>query len=248
MRKFYQFALLLLITLVIAGCAGYRFGYRNFSGPVEPQPESRQQEGAQVLDDGTVVQTLGRLEIGLRPMTDDELNRQFPEASTGGLNSTNPYTYGDWRPSGQDWTPSRFTVFRLKVKNYEFPKMEVDPLKAELISSDGRHYEPFSFLELENYFYRYATGYAGNKYEDFDARTDILRQNTYRKGVIFSGQEPSIGYVVFPPLHSDVTDFTITLKDIVLEFDYRNEPVRTTDLTFHFQREIYQARQPMTSR
>jgi len=242
-RISHRFGLYLVFSLLSAGCA--HFGYRHFSGPVEPASEDRQQKGVVVMDDGTVVHSLRRLEVGLKPMSDEELNRQFLDASKGGVTATNPYTYGDWHPSGEKWTPSRFTVFRLKVKNYEFPKMEVDPLKAEIVTSNGRRYQPFSILELQNYFYRYAIGYAGNKYQRFDARVDILRQSLYRKDMIFSGQE-QVGFIVFPPLHPDVEDFSVRLKDIVLEFDYRNEPVKSTDLTFRFHRETYQARHPIT--
>ena len=227
-----------LSFILSAGCGA--FGYRTFSGPVQPAPEEAQGKGVAVMDDGTVKHSLGRLEIGLRPMTDEELNRQFQIASKEGVN---PYTYGDWRPSGEKWTPSRFTVFRLRVKNYEFPKMEVDPLKAEIVASNGRRYKPFSRLDLENYYARYAIGYAGNTYRKFDKRKDILMRTFYQKTPIFSGQEQE-GYIVFPPLHPDVESFSVHLKEIVLRFNYRNEPLETVDLSFHFQREVYKAREP----
>ena len=215
-------------------------GYRSFSGPVQPAPEEAQGKGVAVMDDGTVKHAIGRLEIGLRPMTDEELNRQFPLASKEGVN---PYTYGDWRPSGEKWTPSRFTVFRLSVKNYEFPKMEVDPLKTEMVTSNGRKYTPFTMLELKNYYTRYAIGYAGNTYKRFDERKDILTKTLYQRVPIFSGQE-QVGYIVFPPLHPDVESFSVHLKEVVLKFDYRNEPLETVALSFHFRREVYRAREP----
>ncbi|HID11129.1 MAG TPA: hypothetical protein EYP17_07490 [Candidatus Latescibacteria bacterium] len=238
MSRIYRLGLYWLGLLSVAGCGA--LGYRYFPGPVQPVPEEAQEKGVVVMDDGTVKHSIGRLEIDIRPMTDEELNRQFPTATRKGVN---PYTYGYWRPSGEEWTPSRFTVFRLKVKNYEFPKIEVDPLKAEIVASNGRRYRPFSILELENYFYRYAIGYAGNKYGEFRERMDILNSTLYEKVPIFSGQERE-GYIVFPPLHPDVRDFTVYLREVVLRFDYRNEPLETVDLSFHFQREVYKAREP----
>jgi hypothetical protein len=207
---------------------------------VQPAPERAQGKGVAVMDDGTVKHSLGRLEISLRPITDEELNRQFPSASE---ERVNPYTYGDWSPSGEKWVPSRFTVFRLTVKNYEFPRMEVDPLKAKIVTTNGRRYGVFSLLELDNYYTRYAIGYGGNTYKEFNERKGILTQTFYRKGPIFSGQE-QVGYIIFPPLHPDVDDFSVHLKGIVLRFDYRDEPTETVDMSFHFQREIYKALEP----
>jgi hypothetical protein len=186
------------------------------------------------MDDGTVKHSLGRLEIGLKPMADEELNRQFSKVTKEGLN---PYTYGTWRPMGETRTPCRFTVFHLKVKNYEFPKMEVDPIKAEIVTSNGRKYGPFSLLELDNYFCRYAGAYAGNSYQGFRVRMDILNKTLYHKDVVFSGQEQE-GYIVFPPFPPDVTDFTVHLREVVLRSDYKNEPLETVDLSFHFEREV----------
>ena len=228
--------------LLSSGCSA--LGYRSFSGPVQAASERVQGEGAAVMDDGTVRHSVGRLEIAVRPMTDAELNRQFPTASE---ERVNPYTYGDWQPSGESWTPSRFTLFRLNVKNYEFPKMEVDPLKAEIVASNGRRYRPFTMLELENYYTRYAIGYAGNTYARFDERKDILTKTLYQKLPIFSGQE-QVGYIVFPPLHPDVERFSVHLKEVVLKFDFRNEPLETRDLSFHFRRELYRAREPGIAR
>ena len=224
---------LLWALLIAAGCA-VPMGYRYLPGPVSSVSGKGQAEGAVVMDDGTVNHSLGRLVIGLKPMTDEELNRQFPTVTKEGLN---PYTYGTWRPMGERHTPGRFTVFHLKVKNYEFPKLEVDPIKAEIVTSNGRKYEPFSLLELDNYFCRYAEAYAGNPYRGFRVRMDILNKTLYPKDMVFSGQEQE-GYIVFPPFPPDVTDFTVHLREVVLRFDFRKEPLETVDLSFHFEREV----------
>ena len=240
MRNLYY----LFLSILIVGCGGHWFGYRNFVGPVRPVPDEQQGKEMRVSDDGTVTYVQERLEIGIQPVSDTELNATFAAASKGAVTSTNPYTFGDWTPPGEEETPSRFTVIRLKVKNYQFPKMSVDPLKAEIVTSNGRWYKPFNITELENYFYRYSIGYAGLEDTRFERRKDILKQTMYEDVPIFSGQEKE-GYMLFPHLHDDITAFSVHLKDVVLEFDYRNEPIKTIgNLVFNFQREVYKARQP----
>ena len=54
-----------------------------------------------VLDDGTVTFALNRLEVSVRPMTDEELNRQYPTQSNnasgpGDEVPSNPFTNGNW--------------------------------------------------------------------------------------------------------------------------------------------------------
>ncbi|MXW77709.1 MAG: hypothetical protein F4Z57_01725, partial [Gemmatimonadetes bacterium] len=60
-----------------------------------------------IQDDGLITYSFERLEIGLRPMTDAELNRKFPQQSTQGPVSTNPYTFGNWKRMGEEWTPPK---------------------------------------------------------------------------------------------------------------------------------------------
>lgn len=222
----------ILVNLFLSNC-----GYRYHVGNLEPVAEKGQMTGMVVKDDGTVVFVKERLEISLRPMTDEELNRQFASYSAKGTDSANPYTFSDWKDPEADKTPSRFTVFYLKVKNYTYPKMQVDPLKMRIISDNGREYYPMSLLDLDNYYLAYAIGYAGNKHELYEERTDILKKSLYQADMVFSGQEVD-GYVVFPVLHEDVRHIRVQLKDAMLRFDFRNEPVETTDVEYAFEREI----------
>ena len=67
-----------LVLLVLVGCGRY------FPGPIEPAPENRQEVYASVEDDGTIIAVFNRLEVSLRPMTDEELNRQFADYSAAG--------------------------------------------------------------------------------------------------------------------------------------------------------------------
>ena len=54
---------------------------------------------------------------------------------------------------------------------------------------------------------------------------------------IFSGQETE-GFVVFPVLHPDVSDIEVQVLDVILRFDFRNEPVETTNISYKFVRDI----------
>jgi hypothetical protein len=191
-----------------------------------------------VDDDGTITFIKNRLEIGLRPMTDEELNRQFAAASKGGRWSTNPYTFGDWSPGREEKPPQRFAVFRLKVKNYAYPKIEIDPLKSRIVSENGRKYDALDLLTLREYYYPFVIGYGGNAYARFEERKDILTRTMYSGGLVFSGQEQE-GYMVFPKLHEDVRALTVFLEDIVLRFDAADRPLEQLDLEFRFHRDVH---------
>ena len=78
-------------------------------------------------DDGSITFTRDRLSINLKPMTDDELNRLNAASADPSLN---PYTFGEWTAPGDEHTPPRFTIFRLTVNNYQYPKIQIDPLSA----------------------------------------------------------------------------------------------------------------------
>ena len=201
-----------------------------------------------VGDDGSVTYSYERLDIGLRPMPDEALNRQFPLHSQQGPVSTNPYTYGDWRPLGESFTPPKYTVFLLEITNYAYPKVRVDPDAIELASatSSYRRYAALKLPELLEYYYAHIQGYAGNAFLRFKERQDILVRTLYSGEMLFSGQETS-RFVVFPKLPPDVVEFTVHLRRIALRFNYRDEPVEEMGLAFHFRREVYKGYQPPPS-
>ncbi|MBI2505014.1 MAG: hypothetical protein HYW07_17485 [Candidatus Latescibacteria bacterium] len=228
---------LALLALFAAGCAQY------FPGPVHPLPESRQSQRMVVQDDGTVSYVQDRLELSLRPLSDAELNRAFPEQSFRGAASTNPYTYGNWTPLGEERTPPRFAVFLLKVKNYAYPKVRVNPVEVALRSESGRVYKALTFLELSEYYRAHALAWAGNAYRKYSEQRDALKRTLYEEKMVFSGQEDQ-GYIVFPPLAEDVTQFSVTLKDVALRFNYADEPVEILELNYGFAREVYRGFQP----
>ena len=219
-----------LLLLFGSGC-----GYTYYASPL--RPADGQEEAVTVADDGSVTYAQGRLEVRLRPLTDEELNRQFASHSRSGPESTNPFTFGDAELGEGGEGQPRFTVFHLNVKNYAFPRVQIDPTQIRLAADNGREYWTLDVRQLENYYRVYVLGYRGNEYDRHQERLDLARGNMFRQEVIFSGQEVE-GYIVFPVLHPDVSQVEVTIYDTVLRFDYRNEPVETVDIRYRFERDV----------
>lgn len=218
--------------LAVAGCA-----YRYFAEPLEPAADMAAAPQMQVSDDGTVTFVRDRLEISLRPVTDEELNRQFAVHSQQGIFSANPYTFGNWADPEVGHGEPRFTVFRVKIKNYMFPKLRLDPLTTRITAQNGRTYAALSLAELEAYYQKFVTGYAGNSYGLFKERLSLLRSTMYPGDMVFSGQEAE-GFLVFPVLHPDVSHIRVQLRHVTLRFDVWDEPVEQIDIGYAFARRI----------
>ena len=231
MRRFWILGLL----AALEGCGRY------FAGPLHPS--AQQASSVEVNDDGSVTYSLNRLSISLQPMSDAQLNRQFANISAQGAASTNPYTFGNWQPRGERLTPARFAVFRLKVSNYEYPKVLIDPLKITLTTANQRRYEALSFAQLYEYHQAYWQGRTGQGREQFKDRTELLRRTLYKGDMVFSGQE-SEGYVVFPVLPDDVKALQVHIADIAVRFNYTEQPSETANISFSFEREVAHAMQP----
>ncbi|MBT4501161.1 MAG: hypothetical protein HOC74_25750 [Gemmatimonadetes bacterium] len=212
-------------------------GYHFWVGDLTPVDGEEQSPGITVSDDGTVTFVKERLELAVRPLTVEELNRQLPGRSVGGIESTNPYTYGDWKDPKTGQIPERFTVFLLKVKNYSYPKVQVDPMMVSLTTDVGMTYLPLGKLDLETFYRPYITGYAGVPFLRFKERESVARATLYPPDMVFSGQEKE-GYLVFPSLHHQVRTVQLNLSDVVLRFDFRDEPLETIDVEYGFHREI----------
>jgi hypothetical protein len=226
---------LLAAVLVMSGCG------RFYPGPL--QPTSQQASEMTVNDDGSVTFSLDRLAITLQPMTDAQLNRQFAGASAQGAKSTNPYTFGNWKPTGDEWTPPRFNVFLITMSNYQYPKVLLNPLNATITTANNRQYQAFSFAQLDEYFRAYWLGRTGQGRERFENRTDLLRRTLYSSSMVFSGQEEK-GFVVFPALHDDVEKVEVHIEDIALRFNYAGQPVESIDIDFSFEREVFRGYEP----
>ena len=234
------FTPLLLVGLLFLGCS-----YRYYAEDLKPMSEAEQGANKTVADDGTVSYNQARLEISLRPMTDAELNRQFSAYSNEGPNSQNPYTFGNSTYFRTGDTPQRFTVFRMYVSNYEYPKVYLDPKKVYITTPNGRKYYALRFEQLSIYYRRYVgsgiggnePGMPGNAMFTWKEREGILRRTMFPDEEVFSAQENE-GYIVFKPLASDVEELTVHIPDVVVRFDYKGDPIEDVDVEMHFEREI----------
>ena len=243
-------SLLCAVPLLVAGC-GHELGYRHFAGPILPAAGLDESEEFVVRDDRSITFVKDRLEITVLPLTVEMLNRQLAGHSQKPdgfhepnpyLTPTNPYTYGDWKPGWEEDYPTRFTVFALKVKNYAYPKVRLDPSSIEITVPNGRRYESYTRLALDEYYSTYAIGYAGNTFLPFRERRDLILRTLYPADeMVFSGQEKE-GFIAFAPLASDVEAFDVWIEGMVLRFDYRDQPVETIDITYSFTREVYLAK------
>ena len=140
-------------------------------------------------------------------------------------------------------TPPRFTVFRLKVNNYQYPKVRIDPQLAHISTANNRQYGALSFGQLYSYYRSYWLGRTGQGRQDFQTRTDVLKRTLYTGAVVFSGNEEQ-GFIVFPVLDEDVSDIRVHIDGVALRFNYADEPVETVDLDFSFKRDILRGYTP----
>ena len=234
------FTPLLLVGLLFLGCS-----YRYYVEDLKPISEAEQGANKTVADDGTVSYRQARLEISVRPMTDEELNRQFSAYSNEGPDSRNPYTFGNSTYFRTGDTPQRFTVFRMYVSNYEYPKVYLDPKKVYITTSNGRKYYALRQEQLSIYYRRYvgggtggdAPGMPGNARSVWQERTGILARTMFRDEEVFSAQVNE-GYLVFKPLAPDIDELTVHIPDVVVRFDFKGDPLEDVDVEMHFEREI----------
>ncbi len=231
---------LLWALLLFSGCS-----YRYYAEDLKPMSEAEQGINKTVADDGTVSYKQARLEISLRSMTDAELNRQFSAYSNEGADSRNPYTFGNSTYFRTGDTPNRFTVFRVSVSNYEYPKVYLDPKKVHITTSNGRKYYALTREQLSIYYRRYirggsggnAPGVSGNAHSVWKERDGILRSSMFADGQLFSAQE-SEGFLVFRPLAPDVDELTVHIPDVVVRYNYKGDAIEEVDVEMRFERKI----------
>lgn len=231
---------LLCSLLLFSGCS-----HRYYAEDLKPVSEAEQGENKTVADDGTVAYKQARLEISLRPMTDEELNRQFSAYSSEGADSRNPYTFGNSTYFRTGETPQRFTVFRAFVSNYEYPKVYLDPTQVYITTSNGRKYYALTREQISIYYRRYvqggtggnAPGVSGNAHSVWKERDGIMRRSMYVNEQVFSAQE-SEGFLVFEPLAPDVDELTVHIPDVIVRYDYKGDPLERVDVEMSFERKI----------
>ena len=235
-----RFCVLVALTFLAACFKMPRIDHRS-----ELVPKESKREGYSVGDEGVVSYYLEGSRVDVRYLTDQILNQMFPEDSRGGRLSTNPYTYGDWVDPNLGYVPNRFTVFNVSVYNYTYPKMLLDPLKAILLTDRGELLDSHTVSpvagrkSLEGY-YRALRGISGNEHYRFAKRIGVVRGTIYGEDeVIFKGENYS-GLIVFDPLHPEVSNVRLILKEFAYRFDASGKPIETMDIPFDFSRTVTQ--------
>lgn len=241
-RRGLSWALIAAALVLSGGCSLF------FMTPVERLslliPEPPQTKGYAVGEGGSMIYEQEGLRLVVEPMSDQALNQLFPEESSLGEYSINPYTFGNYVDPEVGYVQNRFTVFRVTVHNLGLAKVELNPLRALLLTDrPGEVLSAYGILagsaprNFESY-YRSRRGPSGNEYYRFSMRMGIVRSNNY--GVdekIFKGEKYG-GFIVFDPLDDQVHKVTLWLRDFVLRFNAFDMPVETLDLRFDFQRQI----------
>ena len=239
----YQKISILAAVALLLGCGHYLIPGRFQPLEAAQQQTDIQGSSIQILDDGTVTFVQNRLEVSVRPMTDEEINRQYPTQSTDASGPadelpSNPFTYGNWIDPRTGKAPQRLSIFKITVKNYEYPKVKFDPLTVTVESTNGRRYYPWGSYDVEEYFRRFPIAFNGLGYLRYKERRDLYNRAKYPDDdFCFSGQEVE-GYVVFSKIHDDVAEIVVEIPDLGLRYNFRNEPVETIDLRFRFKRDI----------
>ena len=234
---------ILAAVALLLGCGHYLIPGRFQPLEVAQQQTDIQGSSMKILDDGTVTFVQNRLEVSVRPMTDEEINRQYPIESTNASGPadelpSNPFTYGNWIDPRTGKAPQRLSIFKITVKNYEYPKVKFDPLTVTVESANGRSYYPWGGYDVEEYFRRFPLAFNGLGYFRYKTRRDLYNQAKYPDDEFcFSGQEVE-GYVVFSKIHDDVAEIAFHIPEFGLRYNFRNEPLETIDLRFRFKRDI----------
>lgn len=233
-----------LLILSMAGCFLFPPAVKQ-QVLLAPLDEGSPIEGAQytVQEDGTVSYEWSGMRVEVKPMTDDELNEMFPDESTKGKYSTNPYTYGNWIDPRLGYTPNRFTVFRVSIFNRTFPKVMIDPSEVILETDRGEFHRSYGISSsavqnnFENY-YRSRRGQSGNEFYRFELRMGTVRSNNYEEEQpVFKGENYG-GFIVFNPVDPKTETVVLTIKEFVLQFGAFDRPEDVVDLRFEFDHSV----------
>ena len=234
---------ILAAAALLLGCGHYLIPGRFQPLEVAQQQTDIQGSSMKILDDGTVTFVQNRLEVSVRPMTDEEINRQYPAESTNASGPadelpSNPFTYGNWIDPRTGEAPQRLSIFKITVKNYEYPKVKFDPLMVTVESANGRLYYPWGSYDVEEYFRRFPLAFNGLGYLRYNERRGLYNLAKYPDDEFcFSGQEVE-GYVIFSKIHTDVAEIAVEIPEFGLRYNFRDEPIETIDLHFRFKRDI----------
>ena len=242
MYAYKKISILAAVALLLS-CGHYLIPGRFQPLEVAQQQTDIQGSSMKILDDGTVTFVQNRLEVSVRPMIDEEINRQYPAESTNASGPadelpSNPFTYGNWIDPRTGEAPQRLSIFKITVKNYEYPKVKFDPLMVTVESVNGRRYYPWGSYDVEEYFRRFPLAFNGLGYRRYNERRGLYNLAKYPDDEFcFSGQEVE-GYVIFSKIHTDVAEIAVEIPEFGLRYNFRDEPIETIDLRFRFKRDI----------
>lgn len=231
------------LLLILGACSHFQPESILYRNELIPSSYQASEDQYTVDEDGAVIYALEGLRIRVEPMADDELNAIFPEESTRGKFSTNPYTYGNWIDPLAGHTPKRFTVFRVTVINDIYAKVLLGPIEAMLYTDQGELLHSYGLPSVSpnnsfERYYRAIRGQSGNEFYRFDLRMGSVRSTAYLEDVrVFKGESYS-GLLAFDPLDEEVKQVRLTLKDFVLKFDASGQPLETVDISMEFDQEI----------
>jgi len=243
-RKLVLSLILALPFLLAVSCFIYPPEIR-YSSYLVPNLETKDPAYSIDKDTGAIIYDLGGSSIVVNYMTDKELNEIFPEESSHGLYSTNPYTYGNWIDPDLGYTPNRFTVFGITIINRSFAKMKLDPTETVLITDLGETFHSYTVSiaaarygnSFENY-YKSILGQSGNEFYRYEMRLGMVRGKNYGLDeTIFRGDTYS-GLIAFDPLRPEVKRCRLVLHDVVYRFDAFNRPADVMNVFFNFDRKI----------
>ena len=229
-----------VLLLTVEGCFIYPPSI-HYNSYLEPCPPIYVETQYTINEDGSVSYPMEGLRIDVQYMTEAQLNAVLPDDSKRGRFSTNPYTYGNWADPDLGYTPNRFTVFRVTVYNYTHAKVQLDPIKAILLTDRGKKLHSYGIASTSPYnsferYYRGLRGLSGNEFYRFEVRMGHVRSNNYAKDQkIFKGENYS-GLIAFDPLYEKVEKVRLILQDFILKFDEFDRPLVTLDITFDFDR------------
>ena len=173
------------------------------------------------------------------PLTVAELNRQFPHHSRSGTESTNPYTYGDWKDPRTGEAPGSLPGFFSQGKELLPPQ---DPGRSVQCP---RHYRCRHDLSAPGEGWIWSAisgptlpGTAGVPYFALRGTQGYCEGRPFFPGDVVFKRPGSRRCTWFSPtLHHEVKAVVLNLNEVVLSFDYANEPVETIDVKYRFQRE-----------
>lgn len=236
--------IVLLPVLIATSCFLYppEIRYSSYLVPnltgMEPQYSIDEETNSFIFD-------LSGTSIEVKYMAEADLNALFPEESSQGMYSTNPYTYGNWIDPDLGYTPVKFTTFQVTIINRNFAKMRVNPVEVELLTDLGETFHSYTFsiaaAKYGNSFEDYSRtrrGQSGNEYYRHEMRLGMVRgKNFGLDEVVFRGDTYS-GLITFDKLRPEVEKIQIVLNDIVYRFDAFGRPADVTTARFNFERKI----------